>query len=306
MAVWIDPTIRWTDEITQQEHFERLSRNGEMLAAWPPAFFERTPTYCVRLADHYCVWQPDVGGMLAAAAEPALTLHPFPETDRSFFWTLVSRSWLPVVYPLWGRQVLHTSAVIRTDGVVIAFAGESGVGKSTTAFALAQRPGWKMLADDTLAFSLAPDTPVSIRLHPLRLQSRLRPDAAFHFGKPPGVEESFSWPDDLPMLKSIYILNGVTGPARPTVDRAALAESYAFVLRQAHAMSLSDAALNQQLMSDYATLAATVEVFRLTYRKSFDCLNETLDCIESHTRECHEGGDRSGEPLETATARPPA
>ena len=303
MAVWVDPTIRWSDEITQSEHFERLSTNGDVLATWPPVFSERTPTYCVRLDNQYCVWQRDVGGVFFAVGEPSLTLHPFPDTDRSFFWTLVSRSWLPAIYPFWGRQVLHTSAVVRADGIVIAFAGESGAGKSTTAFALAQRPGWNMLADDTLAFSFALDAPTAIRLHPLRLQSRLRPDAAHHFGKDPGVEESFSWPAAAPLLKAIYVLDGVNSQARPTVERSSLSESYAFLLGQAHAMSLNDAVHNQRLMRDYATLAAAVEVSRLTYCKSFECLDETLDCIESHARE-YEGGDASADAGETVMARP--
>jgi hypothetical protein len=37
-------------------------------------------------------------------------------------------------------------------------------------------------------------------------------------------------------------------------------------------------------MRDYLALAATIPVFRLTYRKSFDAIEDVFDALEDHLR----------------------
>jgi len=61
-------------------------------------------------------------------------------------------------------------------------------------------------------------------------------------------------------------------------------ESYALLLEQAHAVTLKLAKHNRQLMRDYLELAATIPVFRLTYRRSFEAIEEVFDALEDHLR----------------------
>ena len=280
MTKWGEPTTCWNEDAV--ESLDTLRAQGELLATWPPAGAEREPTYCFRHGARYHIRQPGFGEVAFSAAEPSLTLSPLQDTDRTFFWTLVSRSWLPAIYPIWGRQVLHASAVVDRDGTAIGFSGPSGAGKSTMAYAFGRRAGWSILADDTIAFSCDADASAPISVHPLRLQSRLRLGAARHFGKPHESEEAFTWPDQTPVMTAVYILNGSDEQAETSITQESLADSYATLLNQALAMSLADPSLNHRLMRDYATLATTVDVFRLAYPKSFDALDTVLDCIESH------------------------
>lgn len=284
MDTWDAPTTFWNDDAAEDQHLEALRTQGELLTTWPAVAAEREPTYCYRLGPQYLIWQPGIGGITFTAGRPALTLHPIDDTDRTLFWTLVCRSWLPAIYPIWGRQVLHASAVVDTASTTIGFSGPSGAGKSTLAYGLGRRAGWSIIADDTIAFSCSNHRPERVTLHPLRLQSRLRADAAHFFGRPRDSEEEFSWPVVTPVLAALYILDGSDEREGVTICREPLSHAYAALLNQAHAMSLSDAVHNQRLMRDYATLVAHVEVFRLVYPKSFDQLDAVLDGVEAHVR----------------------
>lgn len=284
MTTWVDPTTFWSEDAAAAQRLETLRAHGDLLVTWPPAAFECAPTYCYRLGQLFHIWQPARGGITFTAATPSLVLHPLPEVDRALFWMLVSRSWLPAIYPLWGRQVLHASAAANAEGVTVGFSGPSGAGKSTIAYALGQRAGWSTLADDTIAFSCSGDPTVPVTLHPLRLQSRLRIETARHFGKENESEEAFSWPEVTPVLTVLYLLDGSGSDMTTAIAKEPLASSYAGLLNQAHAMTLAEPALNQRLMRDYATLATNVQVFRLSYPKSFSKLDAVLDRLESHVR----------------------
>ena len=55
----------------------------------------------------------------------------------------------PKLVALAGATVLHASAVLRPGGSVMAFLGESGAGKTTTAHAFAKH-GWPLISEDKL------------------------------------------------------------------------------------------------------------------------------------------------------------
>jgi hypothetical protein len=75
-----------------------------------------------------------------------------------------------------GLYQLHASAAVNPDGIAFLFAGPSGVGKSTLAYALA-RQGWQILGDDGVVLE---PTPNGARLHawrePLQVSSALAPE----------------------------------------------------------------------------------------------------------------------------------
>lgn len=75
-----------------------------------------------------------------------------------------------------GRYQLHASAAVDPNGIGILFAGPSGVGKSTLAYALS-RQGWRILGDDGVVLEPTPD---GARLHawrePMQVSSALAPE----------------------------------------------------------------------------------------------------------------------------------
>jgi hypothetical protein len=70
----------------------------------------------------------------------------------------------------------------------------------------------------------------------------------------------------------------------PLRDRSTQIKTTGGVPVPVHAVTLKLAKHNQQLMRDYLELAARIPVFRLTYRRSFEGIEEVFDALEDHLR----------------------
>lgn len=279
---WIEPTVEWRPVADSARRHEWLIARGELLVTWPPSPFEDTATDCFRVGREYWISQPGVGAICFFEDEPRFLAFPSNEVDQISFAYLINRSWLPVVYQVWGRQVLHASAVVnRATGDVVAFAGPTHAGKSTMAYGLAHRRGWEPVCDDTLAFSAGGGRVV---LHPLPNEARLRAASAAYYGRTGDVADPVVWPEVALQMAAVYFLNGDRGRVEsPSITRLRAAESYPLLLGQAYALTLKLARHNQRLMRDYLALAAVVPVFLLEYCKSFDAIEQVLDLLETRS-----------------------
>ncbi|MEQ1907212.1 MAG: hypothetical protein ABMA15_00215 [Vicinamibacterales bacterium] len=295
MSSWVVPVLRWQVVSQTDDVFVRVSTAGQHLATWPVD--GEAPTHCFLVGQQYWIWQPEFGGATFTADRPELVLCPCTGVDRSQFEQLVWRSWLPAIYPIWHRQVLHASAVASPTGDVIAFTGPSGASKSTTAYALAQRPGWTPVSDDALAFSCHPnDTDAPINLYPLRSEARLRQATAEYFGKSEATDIPFDWPSTCLRLRVIYALDPSPDPSTPvSFTRLKAAESLPLLLAQAHAFSINEPEHNQRLMRDYLSLAVAVPSFRFTFPRTFPALASNLDQLEAHAADCGVNGGLTGQ-----------
>jgi len=276
------PIVRVHDTARSAGRYERLLATAERLAEWPAAPGEAAATDCFREHDEFWIWQPGVGGVAFTAHAPSLQAYPDPDVDRRAFDYIVRRNWLPAVFHIWGRQVIHASAAARIDtGEVVVFVGPSGAGKSTLAYGLGRRPGWTHLADDTLAFSCDPSrVSGSIELHGLPNDARLRPASADHYGAS-SVPVPLEWPDrPLALWRLVVVRSDADQPEDVKLTPLGPAEAYVQLLGQAHAMTLRLPEHNQRLMRDYLHVTATVPVFALTYRRSFDALDAVFDAVE--------------------------
>lgn len=280
---WALPDIDWGPPLDEAGTSQPSRPGTEPLVTWPPTEFETTATDCFRQGDQIWIWQPLVGAVRFSLCEPRLFAFPWPGGDVAWFREVVTRSWLPAIYPLWGRQVLHASAVICTaTGATVAFTGPTHAGKSTTAFGLSRRPGWRALGDDTLAFSVGDDR--SIPLHPIPNEARLRPESAGFYGLTgEDASRTLVWPGGNPRLSAVYVLEGDDAlVATAAFERLRAADSLPLLLQQAYALSFGLPKYNQQLMKDYLALSAAVPIFRLRYRRSFEVAEELFSAIAGH------------------------
>jgi hypothetical protein len=293
-ARWAEPEIEWHLGPDDAAQLAWLTAHGVRLVTWPPAPFEATATESFKVGDEYWIWQSGVGGIAFKESEHRLRAILSPGSDRRWFDRVIRRSWLPAVYQVWGRQVLHATAVADTEtGDVLAFAGPSGAGKSTIAYGLGRRAGWSLVCDDTLAFS--PEGG-AVTLHPMPNEPRLRPPSAAYYGTTGRAVELKGWPARPIRLRAVYFLDGDPHLERPVrIERLDAAGSYSRLLDQAHTLTLAIPRHNQQLMRTYADLAARVPVFSLQFRKSFDAIEAVLDAVEAHRGSADDGG-RPSEP----------
>jgi hypothetical protein len=279
---WAEPVLEWRAPLEYAALQDRLQRDAELLTTWPVAPSEAFPTDCYRLGEQYWISQRSVGAVQFTALDPHLFAYPFPDGDASWFREVVHRAWLPAIYPFWGRQVIHASAAGPSDtNDVIAFTGPTLAGKSTTAYAMGRRPGWRLISDDTLAFTTPPGD--GIRLHPLRNNARLRPASADYFGRTGDAFEPVEWPSGLLSLRAVYVLDGVDDrPELPHFEKLGVAERLPLLLQQAYALSFEIPKYNQELMTAYAQLAASVPVYRLRFQRSFAVAGALFDAIDQH------------------------
>ena len=278
---WSEPEIEWSAP-GDLAAIAESSGHGELLAVWPPAPFESAPTHCYRLDDEYSIVQAGVGTVRFRADAPRILAFPSASGSPDWFRDVVTRCWLPAIYPFWGRQVLHASAVaIAGSDNVVALTGPTHTGKSTTAYALGRRAGWRLVADDSLAFAWSP-AERSIRIHPLQNEARLRPASVEYFRHEAGGRELVQWPGGRLTLRVLLVLDGHDEPGPVAAfTRLAAAESLPLLLQQAFALSFAVPEYNRQLLMNYAQLAA-VPIFRLRYRRSFDAAALLYDAIEDH------------------------
>ena len=205
---WVHARIDWGGHLDTGTA-PALRPDAIHIATWPITPFDTTETDCYKVGDQIWIWQPGVGAAHFSLDEHRLHAHPWPGSDSESFRRIVVRSWLPAVYPLWGRQVLHASGLVcPSTGDAVAFTGPTYAGKSTTAYGVSRLGVWQLLSDDTIGFTLGDGTN---RLHPLQNETRLRPDSATYHAAPAtpngGLHRSLSSP---PALLLVVMMMRVT------------------------------------------------------------------------------------------------
>jgi hypothetical protein len=233
------------------------------------------------VGDEYWVRLNEIG-TFRVATNGSVLAFPEPGTPFSLLVDAYRRTVLPQALQFFGREVLHASAVV-VDGRVVGFSAYSKTGKSTLAFALAQR-GYEPWSDDALAFETGPD---GARTLALPFAVRLRPESRDHFGVNPLPPEER--PEDgsievgatsLPLAAICVLRRPEEGLRGSTVEAMPAGDVVSNLLPHAYWASLADAARKERMLRAYLGLAGKIDVFRVTMPESLDDLPKLLDRIE--------------------------
>jgi len=203
-----------------------------------------------------------------------------------------------------GILTLHGSAVVA-EGRAIAFLAPKFSGKSTLALALT-RAGARLLTDDSLPVTLAPDGPVlacpgvhSVRL---TLESRraldIRPDAE------PNREGKVVIPDPVPgrtardpaPLSAIYFVTPEEStPGCPAIrrDRLGSVEGTLLLQGQTKIGAMLGPSAAGDLLNRSAAVVARVPTWRLRVVRDFNRLDEVVEgLMDRHLAPAAHGGPR--------------
>jgi hypothetical protein len=203
-------------------------------------------------------------------------------TPRSLVESLFRTVAIPFALQTAGYEALHASAVQTVDGV-IAFCGQSGTGKTTLAYGLSSRSGFRLWADDALVFAPRRSAHEShVCLH-LSQELNLRPQSRAFFGveegsPPVAVTRS---PEDA--LAGIVLLEPATGGTQAGLTALGLANALTGVLEHAYCFFV-DEGRESQTVQAFVDLVAAVPTFRLRLPLGFDRLEATLDVLEARFR----------------------
>lgn len=197
------------------------------------------------------------------------------------------------VLPRWlslsGDLVLHGSAVATPQNAGIAFIGDTGRGKSTTATALAMRCCWQLLADDVCRIIDQHSSPSIVPSYPgVRLTSQSRTALTPDNASTPlaaGSDKGRVCPDVAPAYAPVPLrLVVALGEDSANLDarRLGLGEATATLVRNIfhQARTLDDIAPQAfRLASD---LAAAIPCYQLNFPRRwgvFDDLSELLQSL---------------------------
>jgi hypothetical protein len=224
---------------------------------------------------------PSAGTFLFAPSAGDVVVHPSPAANAAEIDDTFVRGVLPIVFIARGHEALHASAVLL-DGRLVAFAAESGTGKSTLAAAIARLRGAQW-ADDTIVWSLADDSPISVALpHPSRLDGPARVAVSAMAPEPRCAEPGVTAP-----LAALYVVRRTTlGCAYVEFGRMPPASAFRRILAHTHPFDLMDEH-PRQLIERVLAMASTLPVFELRMRSGLEHLPRVADLVARHAAAIH-------------------
>jgi hypothetical protein len=201
---------------------------------------------------------------------------------------------LPMFLAQHGRLILHAAAV-RVAGACLAFAGETGIGKSTLAAAFAAA-GAEVLTDDGVVIGTE-QTPMSAAATYRNL--RLLPDSLAHFagagtalpaGSTVMAKREVALPGQRPRagrfwpLAALYFLQHSTGSSADVlVQGLTPREACMRLLGQSFQLDVTDGRAVARVFAKVARLADAVPCFTLSYPRCFERLPEVTSAALRHS-----------------------
>jgi hypothetical protein len=206
--------------------------------------------------------------------------EPFARLDwlRDTFY----RSVLPMALQVFGKEVLHASAVETAYGA-IAFCAISESGKSTIGYGLSRR-GHPLWADDAVVFEISDR---EVWAHPMPFEIRLRPASAQYFrfsqidADNPTNCDLVSQVNLKPRpLAAVCLLERGDRLEPVRIRRILPIHAFPAVLSHAYCFSLQDMERKRRMMHAYLALVREVPVFTIRFAAGLEALPRLLDSIE--------------------------
>ena len=226
---------------------------------------------------------PSIGLFLFDPGAGEVIVHPAPGAQAAEVDDTYLRGVLPVVLLAQGSEALHASAVQIGDRVV-AFAAESGTGKSTLAAAVARICGTQW-ADDTTICTFEGLSTGSVALP---FPQRLDAPARAALTAVPG-ELRFAPPGLVAPLAALYVVKR-TDLRVGYAEFSRISEAVAFrrLLAHAHPFELIEGR-SRQLIERMLLLASRVPVIELRVRSGLHHLPSIASLVSRHAASIHAG-----------------
>jgi hypothetical protein len=185
---------------------------------------------------------------------------PEPSVSHGTVTDGYTRTALPFFLQLRGHLCLHASGVLTPRGVV-AFAGASGVGKSTLAASVVRR-GYPQWADDAVAVSTRSGRPMSVRLP---FSPRLSASADQFVSSTPAQPPVPSTSGELPEpLLAVFVLERTAGA--PGVFAVDVASALKAVVDNSYRFSVEESGDRRRFLDNQLGLVAGATILRAHVR----------------------------------------
>lgn len=220
-----------------------------------------------------------------------ITIDPLPDATDDYLRVFLLGGALGLLLHQRGRLVLHASAVGSCGGAV-AFLGNSGEGKSTTAAALHAR-GYAMLADDMVALDMIGVVP---QMAPGFPRLKVWPEVAAVLGLDMRILHEFNADDErrdwrserayslapLP-LRRIYVLEEADPDDAPAIERLSAQDAFATLIQYSYAVGLLGAGGSTPgYLRQCVALAGSVPIYLISRPRRLADLPRIAALIDEH------------------------
>jgi len=250
---------------------------------WTPEGGETSLSFA-RIENGYLLRFHGLADFEVSADGAAIACQPLPGVPAVTLRHLLLDYVAPLVMSLRGRLVLHASAVLTPRGAV-AFAGETGQGKSTLAASLARR-GFPVVADDCLLLEEDRDCSAVVRSYAgLRLwpdavaelfEEAPTPSPVAHYSEKVRVSldgENGAAGDLVPLWRLfLFPSTGTVDPPGIEIQRLAGGDAFVETLKRAYVLDVRDGATIARLFDGISRVMARTAVYRLNYPYDFSLL----------------------------------
>jgi hypothetical protein len=259
------------------------------------SFPDGTPwTEFYRVGGGYLLRFPDLADFDVAADGFEVTCFPAPDVAEATSQHLYLNQVLPLVLSKLGKLVFHASAV-EVAGGSVAFAAESGRGKSTLAASFAVN-GYRFLTDDglvvetgTQGFEVLPSHP-SIRLWADSEEALIAPGTT----TAPAVSftpksrflagDEIRFCDQPRSLRRVYFL-GDGNAATPAFQRLSPAEALVEWVKHSFLLDVEERPRLASHFDQVAALANEPIHYRLDFPRRYEDLARVRQAIVEHARD---------------------
>ncbi len=222
---------------------------------------------------------PGLGSYCFSRHSDEVTAFAQPSVRLDWLEDTFYRSVLPMALQVFGKEVLHASAVEAAYGT-IAFCAISESGKSTIAFGLSRR-GHPLWADDAVVFETSDR---GAWAHPMPFAIRLRPASARYFGDSQNNSTSGDFVSQVKVkpvpLSAVCVLEREDTLARVRISKMLPIHAFPAVLTHAYCFSLQDIERKRRMIHAYLALVREVPVFKIGFSTGLEALPQLLESIE--------------------------
>jgi hypothetical protein len=223
-----------------------------------------------------CLEVPGVATFVCGLEPGAVALSSAEGASQEAIDDVLFRGIAPILAHRSGLETLHASAV-EFEGEVVGFCGDPHSGKSTIAYALAQRghPQW---SDDVLAID-ADSRPA--RAVPLPFTPRLRnPSASFLAAAESDLRAQ---EEPLPLGTMFLLARNPNGEVR--LERIMGADAFTTTVGSSLFLEDVHGERRDRAIGHFLGLAAEVPLIRLEYPSDLRLLDRVLDAVEEAVAE---------------------
>ena len=239
------------------------------------------------LGNSHWIHLPRVAAYRFTRESDVVTAFPDPDARSDLVRLYFHHSVLPIALQTLHSEleVLHASGVCLGPGLVL-LCGNSGTGKSTTAYGMSRR-GYRLWADDSVMLEIEGS---EIRALPLPFDVRLRPASMSFFnpdhadrGRTSGQRGAGKGARKAARIAALILLKRTqptTGRPPVVTRRLSPGAAFASVLAQGDCLSLHDEERKRRMLQNYLLMAARLPVIDVRFQSGLETLPALLDRIE--------------------------